>query len=243
MAILLNKSSEIEDAREMPNSEIEKYIQLAYKRESNRQILRERLIEGKTYREIIERHYFPPVGDWMEEKAERVVLAGKNEIQRMETKFYRVVRQNRRAVMYDELIKRLRKAQAVCEDVANDLGRPPRTEYAEAADAIEALENNVEQYKLYLQDAIKDLQSAHRELPRWIPVTERLPDCENGAEIGNVEWISHGRVYAGCFGLGGNWRDAYFRTWTDATEGIDAKDAECWRIVSLPEPPEKREGE
>lgn len=97
MAILLNKSSEIEDAREMPNSEIEKYIQLAYKRESNRQILRERLIEGKTYREIIERHYFSPVGDWMEEKAGRVIHAWTNEIQRMETKFYRVVRRNRRA--------------------------------------------------------------------------------------------------------------------------------------------------
>ena len=96
MAILLNKSSEIEDVRKMQNSEIEKYIQLAYKRESSRQILRERIIEGKTYREIIERHYFSPVGDWMEEKAERVVLAWKNEIQRMETKFYRVVRTSRR---------------------------------------------------------------------------------------------------------------------------------------------------
>lgn len=96
MPILLNKSSEIEDARKMPNSEIEKYIQLAYKRESNRQILRERLIEGKTYREIIERHYFSPVGDWMEEEAERVVRAWTNEIQRMETKFYRVIRQNKR---------------------------------------------------------------------------------------------------------------------------------------------------
>ena len=97
MPILLNKSSEIEDARKMPNSEIEKYIQLAYKRESNREILRERLIEGKTYREIIERHYFSPVGDWMEEETERVIRAWTNEIQRMETIFYRVVRQNRRA--------------------------------------------------------------------------------------------------------------------------------------------------
>lgn len=97
MPILLNKSSEIADARKMTNSEIEKFIQLAYKRETSRQILRERLIEGKTYREIIERHYFAPVGDWMEEKAERVVQAWTNEIQRMETKFCRVVRQNRRA--------------------------------------------------------------------------------------------------------------------------------------------------
>ncbi len=96
MAILLNKSSEIEDVRKMPNSEIEKYIQLAYKREKNRQILRERLIESKTYRDIIEKHCLSSVGDWSDEKAERVVRALTNEIQRMETKFYRIVRRNRR---------------------------------------------------------------------------------------------------------------------------------------------------
>jgi len=73
---------------------------------------------------------------------------------------------------------------------------------------------------------------------RWILVTERLPECEVGAEIRNVEWISHDIVFAGCFGRGGKYRDAYFRTWTDATEGIDAKDADYWRAITLPEPPE-----
>ena len=92
MAILLNKSSEIEDVQKMPNSEIERYIKLSYKRESNRQILRERLIESKTYRDIIEKHWFSPVGDIMDEKKGRAVLLWTNEIQRMETKFYRVVR-------------------------------------------------------------------------------------------------------------------------------------------------------
>ena len=71
----------------------------------------------------------------------------------------------------------------------------------------------------------------------WIPVTERLPECEVGEEIENVEWISHEMVFSGCFGRGGKYRDAYFRTWTDVTEGIDAKDADCWRVVTLPEPP------
>lgn len=97
MAILLNKSSEIEYVREMPNSEIEKYIQLAYKRENNRRILRERLIESRTYRDIIEKHCFFPVCDWPDEKEDRVVRAFTNEIQKMETKFYRIVRRNRRA--------------------------------------------------------------------------------------------------------------------------------------------------
>lgn len=75
--------------------------------------------------------------------------------------------------------------------------------------------------------------------PKWIPVTERLPECDLGAEVGNIEWISCGMVHAGCFGRGGKYRDAYFRTWTDAGEGMDAKDADCWRAVTLPEPPKE----
>ena len=76
---------------------------------------------------------------------------------------------------------------------------------------------------------------------RWIPVTERLPECDLGAEVGNIEWISCGMVHAGCFGRGGKYRDAYFRTWTDAGEGMDANGADYWRTVTLPEPP-KEEG-
>ena len=70
----------------------------------------------------------------------------------------------------------------------------------------------------------------------WVPVTERLPECEQGAEVGNIEWISYGMIFAGCFGRGGKYRDAYFRTWTDGTEGIDAKDADYWRLIQIPKP-------
>ena len=73
----------------------------------------------------------------------------------------------------------------------------------------------------------------------WIPVTERLPECEWGTEVGNIEWINCGMVFAGCFGRGGSYRDAYFRTWTDGTEGIDAKDADFWRTIQIPEPPKE----
>ena len=83
-------------------------------------------------------------------------------------------------------------------------------------------------------DAIEKLEQA---VPRWTPVTERLPECEWGAEVGNIEWISCGMVFAGCFGRGGKYRDAYFRTWTDGTEGIDTKDADYWRQIQIPEPP------
>ena len=74
---------------------------------------------------------------------------------------------------------------------------------------------------------------------QWIPVTERLPECDLGAEVGNIEWISCGMVHAGCFGRGGKYRDAYFRTWTGAEEGMDAKGADYWRTVTLPEPPKE----
>ena len=76
---------------------------------------------------------------------------------------------------------------------------------------------------------------AKENKPKWISVTEGLPECEWGAEVGNIEWISRGMVFAGCFGRGGKYRDAYFRTWTDAGEGMDAKDADYWRAVTLPE--------
>ena len=96
----------------------------------------------------------------------------------------------------------------------------------DAADAIEALSVVVRAQKAVLD-----------KFPRWIPVTERLPECDLGAEVGNIEWISCGMVHSGCFGRGGKYRDAYFRTWTDAGEGMDAKDADYWRAVTLPEPP------
>lgn len=120
--------------------------------------------------------------------------------------------------MYEELVKRLRELHP--EEFGNqwDFAYACQQVMHEAADAIEELEEAV---------------------PRWIPVTERLPECEWGAEVGNIEWISCGMVFAGCFGRGGKYRDAYFRTWTDGAEGIDAKDADYWRIVTIPELPKE----
>ena len=98
---------------------------------------------------------------------------------------------------------------------------------------VKALAYDRGQYEKGFSDGIKE--------SRWISVKERLPECDLGAEVGNIEWISNGMVHAGCFGRGGEYRDAYFRTWTDAGEGMDAKDVDCWRAVTLPEPP--KEGE
>lgn len=96
----------------------------------------------------------------------------------------------------------------------------------DAADAIEELSRRCEQFM-------------YTPPPAWIPVTERLPECDLGAEVGNIEWISCGMVHSGCFGRGGKYRDAYFRTWTDAGEGMDAKDADYWRQIQIPEPPKE----
>lgn len=126
--------------------------------------------------------------------------------------------------MYDELVKRLWEcASGECFNCS---------QYTPTTNA------SVCQKELMKQaaDAIEELSK-----PKWIPVTERLPKCEKGTEVGNIEWINCGMVFAGCFGRGGKYRDAYFRTWTDATEGIDAKDADYWRPCQIPEPP--KEGE
>ena len=103
--------------------------------------------------------------------------------------------------------------------------------FMKAADAIEELKKF---YKI-----MADAYETEVTRQDWIPVTERLPECEWGAEVGNIEWISCGMVFAGCFGRGGKYRDAYFRTWTDGTEGIDAKDADYWRQIQIPEPPKE----
>ena len=64
--------------------------------------------------------------------------------------------------MYDELVKRLRNHNGWALNKTLDA----------AADAIEELQQNIEQYKLYLQDAINDLHSAHeKELRRERMIT------------------------------------------------------------------------
>ena len=130
--------------------------------------------------------------------------------------------------MYDELVKDLRENHD--KYFARDM---------QAADAIEEFATNYDaatDIMMHQTDYIEELEA---NKPRWIPVTERLPECDLGAEVGNIEWISCGMVHVGCFGRGGKDRDAYFRTWTDAGEGMDAKDADYWRAVTLPEPPKE----
>ena len=77
--------------------------------------------------------------------------------------------------MYDELVKSLRQcAEASCAGCKNELvqiGCRGLLQH-EAADAIEDLEFACNRYE-------KDYKDLCAYLPRWIPVTERLPS-ENG---------------------------------------------------------------
>lgn len=131
--------------------------------------------------------------------------------------------------MHEELVCDLRNWSKAWGKEPNPIGPVPIKRLAEAADVIEELANWWSMAKT-LGDMV---------MQKWIPVTERLPECEWGAEVGNIEWISCGMVFAGCFGRGGKYRDTYFRTWTDGTEGIDAKDADYWRPIRIPEPPKE----
>lgn len=150
--------------------------------------------------------------------------------------------------MYDDLVKSLRICSR-CDFGQDCNGCTQKSDDAfccdkllhQAADAIEELQTYADLYKDMTEKSQRVARKVIDSYPKWIPVTERLPECEWGAEVENIEWISCGMVHAGCFGRGGKYRDAYFRTWTDAGEGMDAKDADYWRAVTLPEPPEEME--
>lgn len=143
-------------------------------------------------------------------------------------------------MMYDKLIREL----TCCPDAEYGCSRCEYSSYLgcrehlmkQAANAIECLNSQIANEYIVHKAIHRNLSA---RIPRWIPVTERLPECEWGSEVGNIEWISRGMVFAGCFGRGGKYRDAYFRTWTDGTEGIDAKGADYWRAVTLPAPPKE----
>lgn len=78
--------------------------------------------------------------------------------------------------MHDELIKRLREEAKFPYNDNRDL-------FTKAADAIEKLQKDLERSKDFeafwqheAEEALKKFQVAISNKPRWIPVTERLPE-------------------------------------------------------------------
>ena len=71
----------------MTNSELEIVIQKTYKTEKNRNILRDRILHGMTFNELIIKH-FPEISDQSEHMKRKKIAY----IQQMLTKFDRFVR-------------------------------------------------------------------------------------------------------------------------------------------------------
>ena len=70
---------------------------------------------------------------------------------------------------------------------------------------------------------------------KWIPCSERMPECEWGAESEALLYQTRAAyIHAGYFGRGGLLRDAYFREFADPREGCDASSVIAW--MPLPEP-------
>lgn len=89
--------------------------------------------------------------------------------------------------MYEDLVRALRAADArPCSDLeCPGSGECPTVGclFREAADAIEELQKDLERSKEYevfwekeANEALKKFQVAVASKPRWIPVTERLPE-------------------------------------------------------------------
>lgn len=69
---------------------------------------------------------------------------------------------------------------------------------------------------------------------KWIPVSERLPECEWGYETEAVLFqLESGTIEVGFYGTGGKYRDSYFRPYRDSMDGFDAKNVVAW--MPLPE--------
>ncbi len=96
--------------------------------------------------------------------------------------------------MYDELIKRLREG-AISADSGNEISESLYSDILQAANAIEQLSNAGSAYGrgwTLGYDAGRE-----ESKPRWIPVTERLPEdltmvivfCEDGVSYGLCEHL------------------------------------------------------
>lgn len=84
------------------------------------------------------------------------------------------------------------------------------------------------------ESVISLLESAPK-IGGWIPCSERLPECEWGAETEALlyQHKGTGSIEVGYYGRGGKFRDSYFRHYRNSTDGVDSKDVIAWQ--PLPE--------
>ena len=129
--------------------------------------------------------------------------------------------------MFDELIKRLREESDCPDNYPEDSAL-----MREAADAIEQLTADLERSKEWetfwekeANEALKKFQTTVASIPRWIPVTERLPEDDTICILTNG--VSDAIGYRGkVFG--------WHLIWTDY---LEESDVTHW--MPLPEPPKE----
>lgn len=125
--------------------------------------------------------------------------------------------------MYDELVKRLRHSANFAERGLT----PPPYELREAADAIENMSEAYDKLSRHMDDLAA-------LMPRWIPVTERLPEPE--------ETIGEHLFSTDVLGTEGfTFRRAYYnytaRVWLDGNEEQEWPKITHW----MPLPPAPKE--
>lgn len=94
--------------------------------------------------------------------------------------------------MHEELIKRLREG-AISADSGNEISESLYSDIMQAADAIEELSKQI----LEMGHVGKFLLKALLELlylPRWIPVTDRLPPAEKEVYVTDGEYIARANL-------------------------------------------------
>lgn len=115
--------------------------------------------------------------------------------------------------MYDELVKRLRRYVEI-----------ERSEHhgaeleAEAADAIEELSHRATEWKAIAKSWRKVCEGLESRMPRWIPVTERLPEEKRASYLCRTE--------------GGYCKEV---RWTNILYGLVESDNWGWCIFDIPQ--------
>ena len=114
--------------------------------------------------------------------------------------------------MYNELVKALREAHKHAMELERNPFRYAAL-YKKAADAIEALQATVEGYESTTNMALveKDGETVIEFVPKWIPVTERLPEQEKQVLVTGIEAIGNVQIY-----------------------GVKQLDGDVWRPTSAP---------
>ena len=131
-------------------------------------------------------------------------------------------------MMYDDLIKKLR----YCGNAVSCVRCPywggcegSKEDLIKAADAIEELQQIAGHYEEIAKDCFKDVCYYLERVPKWIPVTERLPEDD----VFVLNCNDHGNIVIGKI-IGGTWWYKYFSYQGQVTH---------W--MPLPEPPKEEE--